>query len=77
MSRVGDPSSKYAYDYDGSQLERDVAEKQRLYEEAMAYIKPHIENVVYRSGLLPKTGMSAVMDVVREIYKKVHDLEVE
>lgn len=73
MPRVGDPSSKYAYDYDGSQLDRDIAEKTRLREEAEKYIREHIKNVVYNSGFLPEVGMQIVLDVAREIYQEVHD----
>lgn len=69
--KVGDPSSKYAYDRDGSQLDKAIAEKDRLREEAAKYIREHIKNAVYHSGLLPETGIQIVIDMVREIYQEV------
>ena len=71
--KVGDPSSKYAYQPE--LLEKDLAEKAMLRQMAETCIREHIRQTVYYSGLLPETGMQIVLEEVRKAYQKLNDQE--
>ncbi len=71
--KVGDPSSKYAYQPE--RLEKDIAEKAMLRETAGQTIREHIRRAVYYSGLQPETGMQIVLEEVRKVYAELNDME--
>lgn len=71
--RVGDPSSKYAYQPE--LLERDLAEKEKLRHETSQTIGQHIRQAVYYSGLQPETGMQIVLDETRKVYEELSGKE--
>jgi hypothetical protein len=72
--RVGDPSSKYGYDYDGSEFDKDIADKEQKYSQLKEGVCELInERIEYNDGRIMsgRTKLEIIKEVFRELYEVV------